>query len=119
MSTSQETPTPQIDLAALEAEINALSPEEIQKQLIDLRTKQKVNQSKHQGSASQKLYMKKRAELNKLMAKKAKELGLYAAIQAEAKSRADAIIAARANEALAETENDDDDEATDQVRPRS
>jgi hypothetical protein len=108
MSTNVETPSPQIDLAALEAEINQLSPEEIQKQLIELRTKQKVNQAKHQGSAAQKLYMKKRAESFKLMAAKAKELGLYDGIQAEAKKRADEIIASKATDAVAETEGEDE-----------
>lgn len=107
MSTSQESPTPQIDLAALEAEISQLSPEEIQKQLIDLRTKQKVNQAKHQGSAAQKLYMKKRSESFKLMAAKAKELGIYDNIQAEAKKRADAILADRATDAVAEAGDDE------------
>lgn len=108
MSTSNESPTPQIDLAALEAEINSLSPEEIQKQLIDLRTKQKVNQAKHQGSAAQKLYMKKRAEMFKLMAVKAKQLGLYDGIQAEAKKAADLIIAGKATDAVAESESEDE-----------
>jgi hypothetical protein len=100
------TPTINIDLAALEAEIQQLSPEEIQKQLVDLRTKQRVNQSKHQGSLAQKTYMKKRAELNKLMAAKAKELGIYDGILATAKANADKILAERAADEADGVENE-------------
>lgn len=107
-----DTNTPQIDLAALEAEIAALSPEEIAKQLVDLRTKQKVNQAKHQGSAAQKLYMKKKSEQNKLMAAKAKAAprtdgkpgSLYDQIMEQAKANAEKIIADKAQDAIAEEE---------------
>jgi hypothetical protein len=98
-----------IDLSAIQAEIANLSPEEIQKQLVELRTKQRVNQSKHHNSEKQKAYMKKRSEMFKAMATKAKELGIYDGILKQAKANADELIAQGA--AADEPTTDVEDEA--------
>lgn len=79
-----------IDLVALEQELEKLSPEEIQKQLVDIRTRQAVQQGKNKDA--QKAYMKKRAEMVKLMTAKAKELGIYDNIQSTAKANAAAKL---------------------------
>lgn len=92
-----------IDLNAIQAEIAQLSPEEIQKQLVELRTKQRVNQSKHHNTDKQKMYMKKRNAGFKAMADAAKaqprldgKAGtLYDQILEEAKGKAADIIAER------------------------
>lgn len=85
----------EIDLAALQAEIGQLTPEEVAKQLLELRTKQKVQQRTYGGGEKQKAYQKKKAEFNKLLRAKAEELGIYKQIIEEAKENADKIVAAR------------------------
>jgi hypothetical protein len=100
MSTTQVTP--EIDIESLKAEIANLSPEEIQKQLVELRTRQRVNQSKHQNSDKQKAYNKKRNLMFKLMTEKAKAAGVYDGILAQAKKNAAEILG---TEAAAEEPN--------------
>lgn len=82
------TDTINLDLAALQAEIDSLSPEEIQKQLLEVRTRQRVQQKKYQNSDAAKAYRKKRAEMLKLVAQKAKALGIYDQILKEAEQKA-------------------------------
>src|SRR5260370_34009370 len=90
----------ELDLTAIEASIAALTPEEIKKQLTDIRTRQKVNQKKYQNVETQKAYRQKAAAMNKLLVAKAKELGLYDEITAEAKRRADEQLAEKEVETL-------------------
>lgn len=97
-----------IDLNAIQAEIAQLSPEEIQKQLVELRTKQRVNQSKHHNSDKQKAYMKKRNAAFKAMADRAKELGIYDNILKQAKENAAEIIAERDAVETDATEHEED-----------
>lgn len=90
-----------IDIAALEKEISALTPEEIQKQLVDLRTKQKVAMKKYHDPVKAKAYRQKKAEAQKAMAARAKGMpatkpgfaNLYEQILDEASERADAKLA--------------------------
>lgn len=94
------TTTVNIDLAALEQEINALTPEEIASQLLKVRTKQRVQQKKYQNTDAAKAYRKKRAETIKAVAEKAKTLpssdpkykNLYEQIQAQAADAADQVL---------------------------
>lgn len=95
------TGTVNIDLAALEQEIKNLSPEEITKQLLEVRTKQRIQQKKYHNTDAQKAYRVKRAETLKLLAKRAKELGMYDQIREQANAAADAKLA----EAVAEEED--------------
>jgi hypothetical protein len=82
-----------IDLGALQADIAKLSPEEIREQLLALRTRQKVQQKKYHNTEAATAYRKKRAEFNKLLAAKAKQLGIYDKIKADADAKATEIIA--------------------------
>lgn len=95
-----------IDLSALEQEIKALTPEQIRAQLVELRTKQKVNQKKYHNPERAKAYQAQRNAKNKAMAEWAKTqpatepgfANLYAQILAEASEKADAQLATAAVE---------------------
>jgi hypothetical protein len=108
-----------IDLAAIQAEIQNLSPEEIQKQLVELRTKQRVNQAKHHNTEKQKQYMAKRNAGFKLMAERAKAAPrtdgkagtLYDQILEQAKVNAAEVIAQ--NAAAEDTSDVEDSELVD------
>src|SRR4051812_14881902 len=101
------SPNVEIDLAALEAEISQLSPEEIADQLLKVRTKQKVQQKKYQNTPQAQAYRKKRAEQLKLMTVKLKATpatagsgykNRYDELTAQAEAAADAQIGKEAAE---------------------
>lgn len=104
------SPNVEIDLSALESEIQSLTPEQIREQLVGLRTKQRVNQKKYHNADKAKAYMAKRAAKQKAMVEWAKTQPatdgksetLYAQILAEAAEKADAILGAEAAD-VAET----------------
>lgn len=94
-----------LDLSALEAEVGAMSQEDIAKQLLEVRTKQRVQQKKYHNKDKAKAYQQKRNAQTKLMAEKAKSLpapagskakNLYEHIMLQAAEAADAKIAAEA-----------------------
>lgn len=101
-----------IDLSALEAEVGALTPEQIRAQLVEIRTKQKVQQKKYHNPERAKAYQKKRNAATKAMAEKVKTLPatdprfktLYEQIMAEANEQADTRLAEQAAEVEVEQE---------------
>ena len=101
-----------LDLEALENEVKSMSPEDIRKQLVEIRTKQRVAQKKYHNPERAKAYQQKRNATNKAMASAAKQLpatdpqyaNLYEQIMAEAAEAADAKLAGASIE---ETENVD------------
>lgn len=95
-----------LDLSAVEAEIASMSPEDIRKSLVEVRTKQRVAQKKYHNPDKAKAYQKKRNAQITAMAEWAKSQpaskpgfsNLYEEIQAEAKTKADEKLAAEAAE---------------------
>jgi Na+-transporting NADH:ubiquinone oxidoreductase subunit NqrC len=91
-----------INLDELESQIQSLSPEDIKKQLVELRTKQRVQQKKYHNPERAKAYQQKRAAKSKAMVEAAKALPatdsryktMYDQILAEAAEKADEILAA-------------------------
>lgn len=98
----------QIDLDALQAEVNSMSQEDLVKQLLDLRTRQKVNQKKYHNPERAKAYHAKRNATMKALVEKAKQLGLYDGIVAQANKKADEIIESEAASAAAVDGESDD-----------
>jgi hypothetical protein len=91
MATDQSG-APQIDLAALQAEVAGLTPDQLRERLLKVRTRQKVQQKKMQGSSSQKAYQLKQRELAKLMKEAAIKLNIYDNIEAQADAAAEAKL---------------------------
>jgi hypothetical protein len=88
----------ELDLAALQAEIEKLTPEEIAQQVLAVRTQQRVNQKKHQNAGAQRVYMAKRNARIKLMTELLKKNGAYEGILAQANAAAEAKLAADSTE---------------------
>ena len=106
MGNTPTTPNaPAVDMKALQAEVDKLDNSALKEQLLKIRVRQKKQQAKMQGSASQKAYQQKQKELRKLLKLKAQQLGIYDEINEEAKKQADAELAAEA----AETEPDEEE----------
>jgi len=93
------TSTPNIDQAALQAEVDKMSQSDLKEQLLKIRVRQKKQQAKMQGSASQKAYQLRQKELRKLLKAKAQQLGIYDTINEEAAKLADAELLAEGGEA--------------------
>lgn len=94
-----------IDLAKIEAELAAYTPEQLQEELLKIRTRQKVQQKKMQGSASHKSYQQKAQAKRKALVALAKQKGIYDAVNEEAERRANEILSKEAEEEVgAETE---------------
>ena len=89
-----------IDLNAIEASIGNLTEEEIRKQLLDIRTRQKVMQKKYHDPVKAKASRDKKAAFVKLLAEKAKSLGIYDEVLEAANVAADAKLAEEEVEAL-------------------
>jgi hypothetical protein len=81
----------------VEAEISNMSPEDLRKSLVEIRTKQRVAQKKYHNPEKAKAYQKRRNAQVTKMAELAKGMpatvpgyaNLYEQIQAEAKAAAD------------------------------
>jgi hypothetical protein len=107
-----------IDLKALQAEIAKLSPDEVAKQLLDVRTAQRVQQKKYHNADAAKAYQQKKQAKIKAMADAAKGLpatepgfaNLYEQIKKQANDAADAKLAESAA-VDADESNDDVTEA--------
>lgn len=93
----------QVDLSAIQGEIDNLSGDELREQLLSLRTRQKVQQKKYQSPERQKTYQLKKREREKLMKAKAIELGFWDQVNEEANAAAE-VIAEKAAAAAAEAE---------------
>ena len=78
-----------IDLSAVEAEVGKLTREQIEAELLKVRTRQKVQQKKNQGSDKQKAYALKQRARIKLLTEMAKKGGYYDAVNAKAEEQAD------------------------------
>lgn len=90
----------EIDIAALEAQVSQLSQEDLIKQLVEIKTRQKVAQKKYYNPETAKKARLKRAEEIKIMTKMAQDLGLLAGINEQASKAA--------AEKLGESEAEDD-----------
>jgi hypothetical protein len=89
----------ELDLDALQAEVSQMSEEDIRKALVEVRSKQRVQQKKYHNTESAKSYQKKRAAKIKLLAEAARKAGIYDAVLKEANEKADQILAEDAADA--------------------
>lgn len=87
-------PSTEINLDELEASIANLTEEDIRKQLLEIRTRQKVMQKKYHDPVKAKEYRAKKSAFQALLAKKAKAMGIYDSILDAANEAADAKLAA-------------------------
>lgn len=91
----------EIDLAAIEAELSQLTPEQMKQQLLDAKVKQKVATKKYYNPETARKARLKKAEQLKQIAAKAKGMAatkpgfanLYEQIEAEAKELAEEKLA--------------------------
>lgn len=83
----------EIDLSAIEAQIAAMTPEEIKKQLTDIKTRQKITTKKYYNPEAAKKQRQKKAAEIAAMVEAAKKLGIYDQVMAEAGVAADAKLA--------------------------
>lgn len=84
----------ELDIEKMSAEINSMSVEDLKKQILDAKVKQRVASKKYYNPESAKKQRLKRAEELKQMVAKAKELGIYDDIMSQAQVEADAKLAA-------------------------
>ncbi len=90
-----------IDLSKFEEQLGSMTEEQLRAQLLAIKTKQAVNMKKYYNPENAKrARLKKQAEIA-LMVETAKKLGIYDSIKAEAKEKAEAIVAE--DEAIQET----------------
>jgi hypothetical protein len=84
----------EIDLEKIQAEIGTLSQEELVKELLAVKTRQKVNQKKyHDPEVAKKSRLKKQARI-KAMEDKVRALGLYDQVLKQANDAADEELGA-------------------------
>lgn len=94
---------PEIDLAAIEAEIGTMSDEDIQAELLKVRVRQKKQQKKMQNSPSHKAYQLKAQAKRKALVALAKKKGLYEKVNEQAET---IVAQQQAEEAADLTEQD-------------
>lgn len=94
---------PAIDMAALQKEVDGLDANALKEQLLKIRVRQKKQQAKMQGSASQKAYQQRQKELRKLLKAKAQQLGIYDEINDQAAKLAEQEMTAEGSEHDEET----------------
>lgn len=82
-----------IDIKAIEADVAKLSQEELFKALVDIKSKQRIATKKYYNPETAKRQRQKRAEFQKLLSAKAKELGIYDEILEAASEVADEALA--------------------------
>jgi ATP-dependent protease ClpP protease subunit len=96
----------EIDLDKINKEVadsvGSMSQEDIEKELTELRVRQKVAQKKYQSPERQKAYQAKQKERRRLLKERAIQLGIYDQINEKAGELADAKLAAE------EAESDED-----------
>ena len=84
----------EIDLNALQQavgqEIDKLSADDVRKQLLDLRVREKTTQKKQYGSDAAKRSAAKQREKSRALKARAKALGIYDSVDEEAEKAAEA-----------------------------
>ncbi len=82
-----------IDLGKFEEQLNNMTEDQLRAQLLAIKTKQAVNMKKYYNPENaRRARLKRQAEIA-LMVEAAKKLGIYDGIKAEAKEKAEAIVA--------------------------
>lgn len=81
-----------IDLEKIQAELSSLSQEDLVKQLTEVKMKQKIAQKKYYSPETAKKARQKRAALISAMEARAKQLGIYDDILAQAGKQADEAL---------------------------
>lgn len=82
-----------IDLRKFEEQLNNMTEDQLRAQLLAIKTKQAVNMKKYYNPENaRRARLKRQAEIA-LMVEAAKKLGIYDGIKAEAKEKAEAIVA--------------------------
>jgi len=83
----------EIDVDAIKSEVSALSKEQLEEQVLKLRTRQKIQQKRNYGSDKQKEYQLKQREKRSLLIARAKELGIFDEIDRKANEAAEEKLA--------------------------
>lgn len=83
-----------INLDEIQAQISGLSKEDLIKQLVDVKVRQKVTQKKYYNPESAKKARLKRTAVINAMVEKAKALGIYQGILDTASAKADEELGA-------------------------
>jgi hypothetical protein len=89
---STNATTPEINLDEIQKELDNMSPEEMQADLLKFRVRQKKQQKKQQGSGAQKAYQLKQRERFKLMKAAAIKAGIWDKINEDAEKQAEAEL---------------------------
>jgi hypothetical protein len=105
---ADETNGNTVDLSAVEAEVSALTPEQVKEKLLAIRVRQKVQQKKQAEKGGQKAYNQKQQALRNAYKQQAIKLGIYDDIVKEADKQAEEKYAAM----VAASEPDEEDTAT-------
>ena len=98
----------ELDLSAIEAEISNMSQDDLYKELLDIRTKQRTAALKNRNPESAKKARLKRMARIKALMEAAKAAGVLDKINAEATAKAKAAVEAHAAD---EVDNSSDEEA--------
>lgn len=94
-----------IDLAAIEKEVEALAHSgKLEEEYLKLRTRQKKQQKKQQGSGAMKLYQQRKKTKEKLIRELIEKKGLAEKLDAHAEKQAEAELEAESAENETETE---------------
>lgn len=93
----------ELDLAGLEASVASMSYEDLIKQLVEFKAKQKANTKKYYNPETAKKARLKRAAQISAMEKFAKENGMWDAIKAKIEERADELLGDQSEENEVET----------------
>lgn len=92
----------ELDIEKMSAEIESMSVEDLKKQVLDAKVKQRVASKKYYNPESAKKQRVKRAAELAQMVARAKELGIYDDIMKEAAEEADAKLASEEAEEVPE-----------------
>jgi len=95
---STNAPTPEINLDAINQEVQGLSKEALEAEVLKFRVRQKKQQKRQQGTGAQKQYqLKQRAKYNAMKAE-AIRLGIWDTINETAEKMAEEQLAEEATE---------------------
>lgn len=86
---AEQVNTPQIDMAAIQAEVEKLANSgQLEAEYLKLRTRQKTQQKKQQGSGAMKAYQQKKKLIEKLIREKIAAAGKADELDAQADTEA-------------------------------
>ena len=86
---AEQVNTPQIDMAAIQAEVEKLANSgQLEAEYLKLRTRQKTQQKKQQGSGTMKVYQQKKKLIEKLIREKIAAAGKADELDAQADTEA-------------------------------